>query len=257
MRILLISNDYKPNYTGISASYLRAFKKLEINIDHFPYSIEGNRIIKKFYLINKSFSKIYNTNVAGKLYDKKKNWYYPELFNLPIKISSNIYGSTLRTNNIKILLERIKFFMLLKLKKISNYILKDSYLFNKYQNYIDYDDLLRVNKEYQSYMKNMIDKVKMREFFNPEYIDSLWNLHLNGKKNYSIILGLLVTFELIMEEYYDTIIDWKNQSDFSFLNTLFINEISCFEKPFIINNIKKYIITAIGINIMRFISWNL
>ena len=74
----------------------------------------------------------------------------------------------------------------------------------KNQNYIDYDDLLRTNKQYQIFIKTMVDKVKKREFFNPEYIDTLWELHLNGKKNYAMILGLLVTVELILEEFYDS-----------------------------------------------------
>lgn len=80
MRILIISNDFKTIYTGITASYLRAFKKLGINIDHFPYSLVGNRIIKKLYLKNKSFAKIYNKNVTGKLYDQIKLNNYEVVF---------------------------------------------------------------------------------------------------------------------------------------------------------------------------------
>jgi hypothetical protein len=50
----------------------------------------------------------------------------------------------------------------------------------------------------------MIDKVKKREFFNPEFIDFLWKRHINGKNNYARLFGLLVSFELIMETYYDS-----------------------------------------------------
>jgi hypothetical protein len=102
---------------------------------------------------------------------------------------------------------RVFSFIQRKFNRISNFIVKHDLFFNKNQNYINYDDLLRINKEYQLYIKTMIDKVKKREFFNPKYIDTLWSLHLNGKKNYSRIFGLLVTFELLLEKYYDKPLD--------------------------------------------------
>jgi len=126
---------------------------------------------------------------------------YPELFKLPTK---NNLGLPLQTSHIKLYIKRVIWFIQRKFNTISNYVVRHRLFFNKNQNYIDYDDLLRTNKQYQIFIKTMVDKVKKREFFNPEYIDTLWEFHLNGKKNYAMILGLLVTVELILEEFYDS-----------------------------------------------------
>jgi asparagine synthase (glutamine-hydrolysing) len=126
---------------------------------------------------------------------------YVEIFKMPTK---NNLGLPLQTDHLKLYVKRILWFMQLRINIISNHIVQHRMFFNKNQNYLDYDELLRTNKQYQEYMKSMIDKVKKREFFNPEYIDTLWQLHLNGKKNYAMIFGLLVTVELILEEYYDS-----------------------------------------------------
>jgi asparagine synthase (glutamine-hydrolysing) len=139
-----------------------------------------------------------------KLYKEMLIKHYTELYSLPTK---NTYGLTLQTSHITIFMKRLFSFIQRKFNRISNYIVKHDFFFNKNQNYINYDDLLRINKEYQLYIKTMIDKVKKREFFNPKYIDTLWSLHLNGKKNYSRIFGLLVTFELLLEKYYDKSLD--------------------------------------------------
>ena len=80
-------------------------------------------------------------------------------------------------------------------------LIKRNIFLDKNKNYIDYDDLLRRDKEYRNYMRKMIEKVKEREYFNRDYIEEIWNLHMQGKKNYSILLGLLVTFELFLEVF--------------------------------------------------------
>ena len=125
---------------------------------------------------------------------------YSDLFHLPTK---NTYGLPLQTNHMLLFIKRIFSFIQRKTNNLLNYIGRPNLFFNKNENYINYDDLLRTNKEYQLYIKTMLDKVKMREFFNSSYVDILWNQHLKGKKNYSRLFGLLVTFELILEKYYD------------------------------------------------------
>ena len=126
---------------------------------------------------------------------------YPELYQLPTK---DMYGLTLQANHIVLFIKEVISFIKRKINALSNYIVQHNLFYNKRQNFINYDDLLRTNKEYQVFIKTMLDKVKKREFFNPEYIDTLWNLHLNGKKHYSKLFGLLVTFEILLEKYYDT-----------------------------------------------------
>lgn len=135
-----------------------------------------------------------------RLYKKMLLKKYSELFQLPTK---NTLGLTLQTNHLVLFNKRVWAFIQRKFNTILNNIGKPNLFFNKNENYIDYDDFLRSNQDYRDYIKSLLDKVKMREFFNPEYIDTLWNLHLKGKKNYSKLFGLLVTIEMVLEKYYD------------------------------------------------------
>lgn len=135
-----------------------------------------------------------------KLYKQMLMKHYPDLFKLPTK---NNLGLPLQTNHVKLYVKRVFWFLQLKFNSLSNYIVHHRLFFNKNQNFIDYNELLRTNRDYQVFMKSMVDKVKKREFFDSEYIDSLWMLHLKGKKNYAMIFGLLVTLEMILEEFYD------------------------------------------------------
>jgi asparagine synthase (glutamine-hydrolysing) len=136
-----------------------------------------------------------------KLYKQMLMKNYSDLFQLPTK---NNLGLPLQTNHVKLYVKRILWFLQLKINTLSNYVVHHRLFFNKNQNFIDYDDLLRTNKEYQMFMKIMVDKVKKREFFDSDYIDTLWMTQLNGKKNYAMIFGLLVTVELILENFYDS-----------------------------------------------------
>jgi hypothetical protein len=90
-----------------------------------------------------------------------------------------------------------------KANKIPNMLIKRNIFLDKGKNYIDYDDLIRRNKEYRNYIRSMIDKVEEREYFNRGYIEEIWRLHMQGKKNYSMLFGLLVTFELFLEGFVD------------------------------------------------------
>jgi asparagine synthase (glutamine-hydrolysing) len=135
-----------------------------------------------------------------KLYKKMLMKKYPDLFRLPTK---NNLGLPLHTNPVRLYVKRVLWFLQLKLNLLSNRIVHHRLFFNKNQNFIDYDDLLRTNIEYQMFVKTMVEKVKKQEFFNPEYIDQLWLSHLTGKKNVAMIFGLLVTVELILEKFYD------------------------------------------------------
>ena len=81
--------------------------------------------------------------------------------------------------------------------------MKRNVFLDKIKNYIDYDDFLRRNKEYRDFIRKHIDKIIEREYFNKEYIENIWRLHMQGKKNYATLFGLLVTFELFLEEFVD------------------------------------------------------
>jgi hypothetical protein len=135
-----------------------------------------------------------------KLYIQMLMRNYPELFELPVKTN---FGLKLNAGKISLFSKRALWFAKIKANKISNLLFKKSMFQDKTKNYIDYDDLLRNNKEYRNYMKKMIEKVKKREYFNSEYIDELWRSHMKGKRNCSMLLGLLVTFELFLERFVD------------------------------------------------------
>ena len=49
--------------------------------------------------------------------------------------------------------------------------MKRNIFFDKLENYLDYNDLIRTNKEYKEFVKQNLDKVKVREYFNSEFID--------------------------------------------------------------------------------------
>ena len=91
----------------------------------------------------------------------------------------------------------------MRANKISCMLIKRNIFIDKSKNYIDYDDLLRKNNEYRNYMRKMIEKVEEREYFSKDYIKEIWGLHIQGKKNYSMLFGLLVTFELFLEGFVD------------------------------------------------------
>jgi asparagine synthase (glutamine-hydrolysing) len=125
---------------------------------------------------------------------------YPELFSLPTK---NNYGHGIDADAVSILLSRIFLYLKRKSNSICNKIMKRNFFLDKNNNYIDYNNLLRTNKEYREFINHYINKVKNREYFNKDYIENIWKLQINGKKNYAMFLGLLVTFELFLEEYVD------------------------------------------------------
>ena len=125
---------------------------------------------------------------------------YPELFKLPAKTN---LGLGLNAGNTSLFLRRVILFLKGRINKISSILIKRNVFLDKGKNYIDYDNLLRRNKEYRNYMRSMIEKVKEREYFNKGYIEEIWRLHMQGKKNYSMLFGLLVTFELFLERFCD------------------------------------------------------
>ena len=123
---------------------------------------------------------------------------YPELFKLPTTTNQ---GLRLDAGNVSLFLNRAILFSKMRANKISSMLIKRNIFRDKGKNYIDYDELLRRDKEYRNYMRRMIEKVEAREYFNRDYIEDIWRLHMQGKKNYAMLFGLLVTFELFLEGF--------------------------------------------------------
>ena len=125
---------------------------------------------------------------------------YPELFELPTKTN---LGLRLDVGNTSLFLKSAILFSKMRANKISSMLIKRNIFRDKGKNYIDYDELIRRDKEYRNYMRRMIEKVEAREYFNRDYIEDIWRLHMQGKKNYAMLFGLLVTFELFLEGFVD------------------------------------------------------
>lgn len=135
-----------------------------------------------------------------KLYKSMLLKKYSDLFQLPIK---NSFGLKLDVNTIRLFLRRALLASKTRVNKVSSLLIKRNIFFDKLENYIDYNDFLRTNKEYMDYVEKMINRVKVREYFNKDYIEQLWKLHMQGRKNYAKLFGLLVTFELFLEKFVD------------------------------------------------------
>ena len=125
---------------------------------------------------------------------------YPELFELPTETN---LGLRLDAGITSLFLSKVLLFSKNKANKISSILIKRNIFLDKGKNYIDYDNLIRRNKEYRDYMRMTIEKVEEREYFSKDYIEEIWRSHIQGNKNHSMLFGLLVTFELFLEGFVD------------------------------------------------------
>ncbi len=135
-----------------------------------------------------------------RLYKRMLLQKYPDLFKLPTKTN---YGKSLDTGSVPIFINRFLIVFIDRMNRISIKYKKRSIFYSKNRNYLDYNELLRTNEEYRNYMQKMISRVKERKYFNKSFIESIWESHQNGNGDYNRIFGLLVTFELFLEEFID------------------------------------------------------
>ena len=72
-------------------------------------------------------------------------------------------------------------------------------------NFADYDDWMRENKKLREYILNILldERTLARPYFNPKCINEILDLHMSGKKNYSELIGRLLTFELWHRQFLD------------------------------------------------------
>jgi hypothetical protein len=126
---------------------------------------------------------------------------YPELFSIPTK---NTFGLPLASSRTRILLRRIMLGSLTRINRISTKIMKRNLFLDPLENYVDYDDLIRIDKTYRSFVKKHLDQVKCYPYFDAIGIDRIWENHLSGRGNYAYLFGLLVSFDLLMKHYIST-----------------------------------------------------
>ncbi|MCX9083027.1 MAG: asparagine synthase-related protein [Candidatus Methanoperedens sp.] len=88
------------------------------------------------------------------------------------------------------------------MKKIINEytlkIFKSKLFFEKNRNFHDYDNWIRNNDELREYITGILleERTINRQYFNKKNIRKILDLHISGKKDYSELIGRLLTFEL-------------------------------------------------------------
>ena len=194
-----VNNKKFPNYFAVW-DYTNRWNK------YIYFAVLRNRNIFKYVtmldcdLVDFTFKLPPELRLDENLYIQMLLKKYQELFELPTTTNQ---GLRLDAGNISLFLKRAILFSKMRANKISSMLIKRNIFRDKGKNYIDYDELIRKNKEYMNYMRRMIEKVEEREYFNRDYIEEIWRLHIQGKKNYAMLFGLLVTFELFLEGFVD------------------------------------------------------
>lgn len=72
------------------------------------------------------------------------------------------------------------------------------------QNFLQFDDWLRVNKNWQSFFTKLLlsDEAKSRVYFNQEYIKSLIQEHKAGKRNNAAKILRIASFEIFLRLFF-------------------------------------------------------
>lgn len=78
-------------------------------------------------------------------------------------------------------------------------------IFKDNNNYTDYNNWMRDNKELRKYIYDTLlsEKSLNRGYFESDFIRKLIDDHMSGKENYAQTLGLLLTFELFNKMFID------------------------------------------------------
>jgi len=195
-----ISNEDMPNYCAIWDYIHRQNKYTMFTVFRYKECFKYSTPLLDNDLIDFMLKMTPELRLDENLYIQMLLGKYPELFELPTKTNLDL---RLDAGNISVISRKVILFLKRRINKTSTMLIKRNIFLNKSKNYIDYDDLLRRDKEYKDYIRKMIEKVEERECFNKKYIEEIWRLHMQGKKNYSMLFGLLVTFELFLERFMD------------------------------------------------------
>ena len=98
------------------------------------------------------------------------------------------------------------YFLLFKkiMYKINRTTFKFEFLINP-KGYADYNEWIRKNRKLKEYIINiLLDKKTLeRPYFDQKHIKEILDAHMSGEKNYSELIGRLLTFELWNREFID------------------------------------------------------
>ena len=123
---------------------------------------------------------------------------FPDLKNVPYQGTGlPLYRSIFQIHIIKLS------------KQFSNHITRRLFNFqifsNNNINIADYGEWIRNDKKLKEYILNILldQKTVERPYFNQKVIKKILYLHMNRKKDYSNLIGLLITFELWNRKFID------------------------------------------------------
>jgi hypothetical protein len=141
-----------------------------------------------------------NSLVEQNIYRKSLLFWSPGLFDLP---TSRRSGLSLRTNKNQYYLRRVLIKSLQKVNSFSSRLTKRNVTNCKTNKYIDYDNLLRSDMNFQKTIRKLLNGVEDRKLCNQEYIEKLWSYHLSGRGNYFRVFSILLSVEVFSQHYID------------------------------------------------------
>ena len=132
--------------------------------------------------------------IGKHLYIKMILSMFPDLANCPYQATGLPLNASVFRQKANSLNELIK-------KIINEYTLKifKSKLFlENNRNFHDYNNWIRNNDELREYITGILldERTTNRSYFNKKKIQEILDLHMSGKKDYSELIGRLLTFEL-------------------------------------------------------------
>jgi asparagine synthase (glutamine-hydrolysing) len=138
--------------------------------------------------------------IKKRLYKKVISTMFPHFEKVPYQAT----GLPLTTSKFQM---KIHFFSRLP-RKIINKISKKFFrleFFGNTKPYADYEGWMKNNKKLREYILSILldERALARPYFNPNCIKKILDLHMSGKKNYSELIGLLLTFELWNRQFLD------------------------------------------------------
>lgn len=93
----------------------------------------------------------------------------------------------------------------LAVNKMTKKFFKHEFFSNREKSLDDYGTWIRTNNKLREYILDILldQKTLERPYFNQKYIKEIIESHMKGEKDYSRLIGLLVTFELWNRKFMD------------------------------------------------------
>jgi asparagine synthase (glutamine-hydrolysing) len=165
--------------------FIRNFVEFRNPFSDYDYVDFCLKIPPKFKLNNKQ------------LYRKMVLTMFPHLRDVP-------YQKT----GLPLYMSKFQIRLMLSPRTIFNKITENIFRFRLFFNDVelaDFDKWMRENKKLKEYIKNILldQRTLKRPYFNEKYIKHIFDSHMSGKKDYSKLIGLLITFELWNRQFMD------------------------------------------------------